>query len=311
MEKTDTTLFSGFNFIGLRYLALIVAAVLAIAATGCYIAFNGFTLGTDFAGGLRVEFTAPASIEELRTSITGNAVSITTLQTGETSSFLLTAPAGDSQDGAIDAYIQPLREKYGTENITIISSSFVGPSVGYGFSLQALRLVSIVALLILVYVAFRFNYIYGIGAIAASIHDILVMLAAVIIFRVPIDLTVMAAFLTILGYSINDTIVIFDRVRENHAAIPEEDLGPVINKSISQCMTRTILTSLTTLFVAIAIFIWAGASLRNFGLLMIIGIVSGTYSSLFVAAPVTYFFWKLSRNKKIKKSHKVLTKEAK
>ena len=311
MEKTGTTLFSGFDFIGLRYLALVIAIILAVAATGCYIGFKGFTLGTDFAGGLRVEFTAPASVEELRTLITGNAVSITTLQTGETSSFLLTAPAGDNQDGAIEAYIQPLREKYGAENITTISSSFVGPSVGYGFSLQALRLVSIVALLILIYVAFRFNYIYGLGAIAASIHDILVMLAAVIIFRIPIDLTVMAAFLTILGYSINDTIVIFDRVRENHAVIPEEDLGPIINKSISQCMTRTILTSLTTLFVAVAIFIWAGASLRSFGLLMIIGIVSGTYSSLFVAAPVTYFFWKLSRNKKTKKSHKVLTKEAK
>ncbi|MGL5253452.1 MAG: protein translocase subunit SecF [Brevinema sp.] len=311
MEKTNTALFSGFDFIGLRRLALVVATVLAVVATGCYISFKGFTLGTDFAGGLRVEFTAPASIEELRTIITGNAVSITTLQTGSMTSFLLTAPATDQQDGAIEAYIQPLREKYGSEEVTIVSSSFVGPSVGYGFSLQALRLVSIVSLLILIYVAFRFNYIYGLGAIASSIHDILVMIAAVIIFRIPIDLTVMAAFLTILGYSINDTIVIFDRVRENHAFIPEEDLAPIINKSISQCMTRTILTSLTTLFVAVAIFIWAGASLRNFGLLMIIGIISGTYSSLFVAAPTTYFFWKLSRKKNEKKSNKVLTKDLK
>lgn len=298
-------LFVNFDFMAKRRIALYLAVILAVVGVISFIAFKGFNLGTDFSGGLRIEFTAPASVNDLRSTITGTGISITTLRIGDTESFLLTAPANKEGENAVDTYLKPIREKYGEENIVILSSSFVGPSVGYGFSLQAIRLVGIVAFLVLIYVAFRFDYIYAVGAIVASLHDIFVMIVVTLALRIPVDLTVTAAFLTILGYSINDTIVIFDRIRENHALIPEEDMAPVINKSISQCLKRTILTSLTTLFVAVAIYIWAGNALQSFGLLMIVGIISGTYSSLFVAAPITYLIWRSRHTKKIKKAMKV------
>lgn len=302
MEYNYKGLFKGFDFLAYRKLALFIALGFCALGIGIYFTNGGFTMGTDFSGGLRVEFTAEgADVGEVRTLITGNGVAITTLQIEGVQSFLLTAPANAQGENATEAYLKPIRDKYGVEKVSILSSSFVGPSVGYDFTLQAIRLVGIVALLILIYVAFRFDYMYGMGAILSSLHDILVMAVVVLFFRIPVDLTILASFLTILGYSINDTIVIFDRIRENHEALPEEDLAPIINKSISQCMVRTILTSLTTLFVAISIYVWAGAALQNFGLMMIVGIVAGVYSSMFVASPITYLLWKAQHDKKHKK----------
>lgn len=306
--QQSSTLFSQINFIGYRYLSLFLFVGFVILGIIGYTLNGGFVLGTDLAGGIRIEFTAPATVEELRDLLPNPSISITTLKDANTGqSFLLTAPADLAQEGSGDYLLDAVKKSFDTNKIQILSSTFIGPSVGQDFSLQALKLISIVSLLILIYVAFRFDFIYGIGAIAASLHDILVILMVIILFKIPVDLTVTAAILTILGYSINDTIVIFDRIRENHALLPEEDMAPIINQSIAQCMVRTLLTSLTTLMVAIAIYIWAGSSLRNFGFLMIIGVISGVYSSIFVASPTTYAVWEMKRNMQ-NKSDKYLTK---
>lgn len=308
MQQKSSNLFSQINFIGYRYISLFLFVGFVILGIIGYKLNGGFVLGTDLAGGIRIEFTAPATVEELRNLLSNSSISITTLKDAHTGqSFLLTAPADLAQDGSGDYLLDVVKKSFDPDKIQILSSTFIGPSVGQDFSFQALKLIAIVSLLILIYVAFRFDFIYGIGAIAASLHDILVILIVIVLFRIPIDLTVTAAILTILGYSINDTIVIFDRIRENHTLLPEEDMAPVINQSIAQCMVRTLLTSLTTLMVAIAIYIWAGSSLQNFGFLMIIGIISGVYSSIFVASPTTYAVWEVKRNMQ-NKSDKYLTK---
>lgn len=295
--QQSSTLFSQINFIGYRYFSLFLFVGFIVLGIIGYTLNSGFVLGTDLAGGIRIEFTAPATVEELRDLLPDPSISITTLKDANTGqSFLLTAPADLAQEGSGDYLLDAVKKSFDPDQIQILSSTFIGPSVGQDFSLQALKLISIVSLLILIYVAFRFDFIYGIGAIAASLHDILVILIVIVLFKIPVDLTVTAAILTILGYSINDTIVIFDRIRENHALLPEEDMAPIINQSISQCMVRTLLTSLTTLMVAVSIYIWAGSSLQNFGFLMIIGIISGVYSSIFVASPITYRVWKMKRN---------------
>ncbi|MGL4677494.1 MAG: protein translocase subunit SecF [Brevinema sp.] len=287
------------DFLSKRMIALILFAILSIV--GVISFFNeGFILGTDFSGGIRIEFSVPeASIQEIRDLITEDQIAITTLAYKDgIQNFLLTAPAELGQDGSGDYLLDSVREQF--KDVTVLSSDYIGPSIGNDFVLQALKLLAIVTALILVYVAFRFDFIYGVGAITALLHDMIILLIFTLLFKIPIDLTILAAFLTILGYSINDTIVIFDRIRENHDLLPNEDFAKIINKSINQSFQRTLLTSITTLFVAGSIYIWSGNILRNFGLLLAIGIISGTYSSIFVASPITYFLW--NKKNKIKKS---------
>ncbi len=280
-----------FDFLGKRLIALSIFIVLLITGIVSYIQ-HGFTLGTDFSGGIRIEFSAPTTVQEARELISEEQISITTLTKNDgTESFLLTAPAEFGDSGSGDYLLDAIREKYNITNVVVLASEYVGPSVGNDFALQSLKLLGIVTGLILVYVAFRFDFIYSVGAITALLHDMIILLIFTVVLKIPIDLTVLAAFLTILGYSINDTIVIFDRIRENHTALAQEDMYKVMNKSINQTLKRTLLTSITTLFVAGAIYIWAGNILQNFGFLLILGILSGTYSSIFVAAPITYFLF--------------------
>lgn len=292
MQVKTQNRFLDIDFLSKRIVALIIFTIVVITGSILYLQ-TGFTLGTDFSGGIRIEFSSPGNVQDLRTTINQEQIALTTLKYSDGSeNFLLTAPASLGKEGSGEYLLDSLKEKYGTDNIVILSANFIGPSVGTDFVQQALKLLSIVTALILVYVAFRFDFLYGMGAISALLHDMIIMMVTTLIFKIPIDLTVLAAFLTILGYSINDTIVIFDRIRENHSILPNEDYAKVINKSIGQSFTRTILTSITTLFVATSIFVWAGSTLKSFGLLLIIGIISGTYSSIFVASPITYLTWK-------------------
>ncbi|MDK2817923.1 MAG: protein translocase subunit SecF [Spirochaetota bacterium] len=294
----ETTNKLNFDFLGKRMIALIIFIVLSITGIISYL-HNGLTLGTDFAGGIRIEFTAPSTVQEIRILIPDTQISITTLtQNNGVESFLITAPSEFEESGSGDHLLNPLRKKYKEANIVVLSSEYIGPSVGNDFAKQALKLLSIVTALILVYVAFRFDFIYGMGAICALLHDMTILLIFTVILQIPINLTILAAFLTILGYSINDTIVIFDRIRENHTLLPQENFYNIINKSISQTLTRTVLTSTTTLFVAGSIYIWSGNILQNFGLLLIIGVITGTYSSIFVAPPISLFLFN--------KTHKII-----
>lgn len=296
MSETTNAVY--FDFIEKRMISLIIFIVLTTLGIVSYFS-NGITLGTDFSGGIRIEFTVPTTVQEIRELVNNDTISITTLSLADgTQSFLLTAPAELAQDGSGDYLLEPIREKFNAEQVAVLASDYVGPSVGDDFIIQSLRLLGIVTLLILVYVAFRFDFVYGVGATMALIHDMVILLIFTVLFKIPVDLTILAAFLTILGYSINDTIVIFDRVRENHNILPQENFNTLINKSITQTLKRTILTSITTLFVATAIYIWSGNILQNFGLLLMVGIISGTYSSIFVAAPISYELWTRKQNKK-------------
>jgi preprotein translocase subunit SecF len=179
-----------------------------------------------------------------------------------------------------------LRAAYGDDQVILKRTDFVGPRLAQQLGSQAIWLIVIALLAILVYMAFRFPLIYGAAAVLALVHDALIMLGFAAVFRIEIDGATIAAVLTILGYSINDTIVIFDRVRENRSLMRESSLETLLDASITQTLGRTVITSSATMMAVLALFLLTSGSMKNFGLLMIVGIVEGTYSTVFIASPI-------------------------
>lgn len=293
-----------FPFIKLSWLPLVFSAAIIIIGIVLYVKNGGFELGIDFLGGARIEtkiLTPGVTIGTVRNifeSVPGDTA-ITTLGAASDQHYLITLSGKEDQVEAGVATIKTtLENAYGASNVTILGSELVGPKMGKEFSKRAIQLLLIVALLILIYVAVRFDFFYGTGGVAALFHDMLVMASFAMFFNIRMDMTIVAAFLTILGYSINDTVVVFDRIREGYNNSPDEDYRYLMEKSIQETLSRTIITSLTTFFVALSITIWGGRVLHDFGLLLCVGILSGTYSSIWIASPITYILKKKLDRKK-------------
>jgi preprotein translocase subunit SecF len=193
------------------------------------------------------------------------------------------------------AAVEDALRKGGLPPFTVVGTEIVGPSVGEDLTSKGTSAMVLSLLGILLYIAFRFQFSFAVGAVVATIHDVLVTFAFLAFFRYDMTLNVIAAILTVTGYSTNDTIVIFDRVRENMRFMRRESLNTVINKSINQTLGRTIITAGTALLSAIALFVFGGEVLRGFAFTMIVGIITGTYSSVFVAAAIVTF-WKRKRD---------------
>lgn len=197
----------------------------------------------------------------------------------------------------ISKLFSEIKEKYKLEDKALISQSNVGPSIGKELKDKALKAFLIATIAMLIYIGIRFEFRFGIAAIVALVHDILITLSVYAVFQVPVNSPFIAAILTILGYSINDTIVIFDRIRENTRKMRGRSFSELTNASITQTLTRSINTVLTTLFTIIAVYIFV-PSVREFTFPLIVGIVSGAYSSIFIASPV----WVILKNKSKKKA---------
>lgn len=197
----------------------------------------------------------------------------------------------------ISKLFSEIKEKYKLEDKALISQSNVGPSIGKELKDKALKAFLIATIAMLIYIGIRFEFRFGIAAIVALVHDILITLSVYAVFQVPVNSPFIAAILTILGYSINDTIVIFDRIRENTRKMRGRSLSELTNASITQTLTRSINTVLTTLFTIVAVYIFV-PSVREFTFPLIVGIVSGAYSSIFIASPV----WVILKNKSKKKA---------
>ena len=179
-----------------------------------------------------------------------------------------------------------LADAFGGETIIFKKSDFVGPQFSRNLTEQTLSLIAVALTLILIYISFRFRFFFAVGAILALVHDVAIMLGVIGTFQLEVTTATTAAILTIIGYSLNDTIVIFDRIRENESLMRDSSFKSIINTSISQSLSRTLITSITTLLAVVAIYIFATGEIKTFALNMIIGVVVGTYSSIFVASPV-------------------------
>ena len=274
-------------------MALIIAGLASLAMKG------GPALSIDFTGGTiaQLQFDKAVDVSELRTKLAEN---------GFESSEIITF--GSPNEVLIKTQFSGANSELESNLRTAIKSEFqvrrvesVGPKIGKELQSDALSAILLSLLMILIYISFRFDRFYAYGSVVALIHDVLITMGVFSLLSIEIDLTIVAAFLTIVGYSLNDTIVVFDRIRENVIKHARESLYTIVNISLNSTMGRTIVTSLTTFVVVLSLFLFGGEVIKNFAFALIVGIFVGTYSSIYVASPVMMYFEKKAIAKKINK----------
>ena len=273
-----------FKFMKYRKIAGIISITLFIISVG-FLFFRGLSLGLDFSGGtlIEVSYETPISLEEVRSSLESNGYADSQVVNFGTNLDVLIKVADQSGNSSVGEDIFNILSNQEIP-IELKRVEFVGPQVGDELRDQGGLGMLIALFMILIYVAFRFQYKFALGAVTALAHDVVIILGLFSIFSWDFDLTVLAALLAVIGYSLNDTIVVSDRIRENFRT--ERVLEPIdmVDLSLNQTLGRTIVTSLTTLLVLFALFIFGGELIRGFSLALIIGVLIGTYSSIYVVA---------------------------
>jgi len=278
-----------FNFMGMRKVTSIVSALLIIFSIST-LSYQGLNLGVDFTGGTLVEVGYPEAVnlDKLRQSFSDSEFNDVTIQYfGSAKEILIRIPA---QQGFNSADVSSkLLDLLSSNNFSaeMRRVEFVGPQVGEELREDGGLAMLYALLCIMVYIAFRFQMRFSVGAVSALIHDVIITLGFFSITRFNFDLTILAALLAVIGYSLNDTIVVFDRVRENFRKIRDKTPVEVFNISLNQTLSRTLMTSFTTLLVLMALFFLGGEIIHGFSMALIFGILIGTYSSIYIASPVT------------------------
>jgi preprotein translocase subunit SecF len=271
------------NFMGVRNVAFAVTMLLTVVALFSWF-YKGLNFGLDFTGGTLIELTyeRPADLHKVREELVASGYTEAVVQSfGATTDLLVRMPGEDPQLGSQVA--EALRKTGADNPVTVKRVEFVGPQVGEELRDQG-GLGMLLALGgVLVYLAFRFQWKFAVGAIVSLIHDVVVTMGILSFFQVTFDLTVLAAVLAIIGYSLNDTIVVFDRVRENFRLLRKASLIENINISTTQTLLRTMATSISTLLAIVALWIFGGDSLHGFSVALFIGVLAGTYSSIYIA----------------------------
>ncbi|HIC17835.1 TPA: protein translocase subunit SecF [Candidatus Poribacteria bacterium] len=289
------------DFLGRRNIGFMLSMVLILAGIISLISHGGPRFGIDFSGGVKIRAKFDqVTKDQLKSKLTELGYPLASIQldlTKKEAIISVTETNVEKGDisvgqtiatGLLSANDSSLKVVTGGLNI-----SEVGPSVGKDLEWAALWSILTSILILLAYISFRFQFQFGVGAIVALIHDVLITLGIFSLLKIEINLPTVAAFLTIIGYSLNDTIVVFDRIRENQKIMKGADDLHILNKSINQSLSRTVITSLTTLTVVLLIYVFstAGEEINTFALALIIGVLIGTYSSIFVASPIVHI-WK-------------------
>lgn len=283
-----------FNIIEKRKIFFIISAIIIVAGIVSFFV-QGFNTDIDFSGGTEITIDLKGDYDEAKLrKIIGSVddVKVASVQkatsTGLNGAIVMVNYIDDDQTKAIKDVVE--KDFPGSK----MSVSSISPKIGEELWQSALASIIAVAILMLIYITFRFEILTGVSAVLALIHDMLVMVSFYTIFQIPVNTSFIAAILTILGYSINATIVIFDRIRENTRFAKKEAFSDIVNRSIWQTLARSINTSLTTLFTLVLLFILGVASIKEFALPLIIGVVCGTYSSVFLAGQ----FWVIFKGNK-------------
>ena len=296
---------SNIDFISNSKFTIFLSSALILASIFSLIINNGPELSIDFKGGtlIAVKYTKPININDLRTKLKSVSISDQNFDFSsaeikhfgnESSVALRIANIEDEPENFSSQLIEVLKNSYPdgypkNKNDFILSIGKVSPKVGSELSGKAIMAIIYALTLILIYISLRFEFVFAIGAIAAIAHDVTITLGIFSILGYEISLPVVAAFLTIVGYSLNDTIVIFDRIRENLKTLKKSSIVDTVNKSINESLSRTIVTSLTTFFVVLILYFFGGEVIRYFSFALIIGVLVGTYSSIFVASLIVVY----------------------
>ena len=281
-----------FNFMGKSKLAMIFSVIFVLASYAVLMT-KGLNYGVDFAGGtvVQVKYDTTAPIDKMRAALKGNELfagaSISEFGSPDEVVIRMKTTTGSVTTDIGDETRTALKE---TGNYEIRRVDIVGPTVGAELKEKGVTSLLLAILGILMYVAFRFEWRFAVASIVALVHDVSIALGAVALFQIDVNLDVLAGLLTILGYSLNDTIIVFDRIREGVTKNRSMDLEETINESITRTLARTTLTSLTTFFVVFTLFAYGGEIIHPFAFTLLVGVVVGTYSSIFVASPILLQF---------------------
>ena len=274
------------EFMKVRKWGYILSALLMVISL-FFIITKGFNWGLDFTGGVVFDthFSQSANLEQIRSKLHENGIESPVVQTtGSVQDVMIRLPASNN-DSTIGEHVKSMLQNV-DKDIQIRSIEFVGPNVGEELAQGAVYATLATLAMVLIYVGSRFEWRLGFGSIASLAHDVIITLGVFSALQIEIDLTFVAAILSVVGYSINDSIVVFDRVRENFRKIRRLDTIDIIDISLTQTLSRTIITSVTTLVVVMALFFFGGPSIHNFSLALLVGIGFGTYSSIFVAIAI-------------------------
>lgn len=289
---------TNIDFIGFRKKMLVLSLMFVLLGVVGFvmIAIGKANLSVDFTGGtqLQVKFDGKVSIGELRNALVNGGINDVQIQeiSGTNEFFIKTKLSDTEQEKIQDKLNAILSSEFKTANFQMLGSNMVGSTVGNQLKKNAIIAIVVSLACIIIYIAWRFTFVFGIAATIATFHDVLAVLGVFYVLQMEMNILFITALLTIAGYSLTDTVVVFDRIRENMAKMKsKKDLSDVINRSINEVLSRTIVTSLTTLIAIGAILILGGKVLFDFSFALFIGVLVGTYSSVFVASPLI-FMWR-------------------
>ncbi|MFT5784319.1 MAG: preprotein translocase subunit SecF [Candidatus Krumholzibacteriia bacterium] len=294
------------NFVGGMKPAFSASAFLVLLSIVLMLIHGGPRLSIDFTGGtvLQVKVAPAPAVQDIRSALEARGyqgVQVTGF--GSSDEFLITFTAPEVAEGeevatldAAQLLLNELREGLAGADIELRRQESVGPKIGGELRTAAANSIVVALALIVLYITFRFIFRYGVAAIMALVHDVTLTLGIFSLMDFEVSLSIIAAFLTIIGYSLNDTIVVFDRIRENMKTRRKETYREVVNRSINECLSRTVLTSVTTFFVAATLYVVGGPVIHDFAFALCFGVVVGTYSSMFIAATVLVWWSERGRN---------------
>jgi preprotein translocase subunit SecF len=297
--RPDTT----FDFVGKNRIAVFVSLIVIIAGIISLIVKGGPEYGIDFAGGtlIQVQFNEQTEVADIRGALQGLPLgSFNVQQFGdETGEFLIRTAEANSELQQLSHQVRgALEAKFGAGQVEVRRTEMVGSLVGKELREKGLLALFYAMAGTLIYISWRFEFCFAVGAVVALLHDVLITLGFFSLFGKEMDLTTIAAVLTIIGYSLNDTIVVYDRIRENLGKYRGESFAAIVNRSLNETLSRTILTSGTTLLVVAALFLFGGTVINSFAFALLVGIIAGTYSSIFVASALI-IFWEAKRPRKV------------
>jgi preprotein translocase subunit SecF len=276
------------NFVGRLKYAIAFSVVLTII---CIISifWKGLNYGIDFAGGtlVQIKFHKAASADDIRKVLNQIGIDDSVIQPFGADEVIIRTAKSSTEIKSLSGKIEDsLNAAYGKDAFQVQRVEVVGPKVGKDLTQKAILAVIFSWVGMLIYIAFRFEFRHAVGGLVGVVHDVIITVGVFSIFNIEFTLTIVAALLTIIGYSIHDTIVVFDRVRENVRKNTKKDLPTIMNESINQTLSRTILTSFTVVLVVAVLFFFGGAVIHDFAFALLVGVIFGTYSSVFIAAPV-------------------------
>ncbi|NLN97815.1 MAG: protein translocase subunit SecF [Eubacteriaceae bacterium] len=278
---------NNFKIIEKTKIWFILSGLMLLLTIGSFLV-QGLNYGIDFLGGtiITIDLHQHFKTEDARKIVDPYDKGADITYAGDDKTNIIIGTKENLDEKQRKEIFEGFKKEYGLEDKDLLSIDTISPTIGGETAKNAALASTVVVVMILVYITFRFQFFFGLAAVSALIHDVIIMIGVYSFFRIPVNSPFIAAILTILGYSINDTIVVFDRIRENSRLYKKMDVDELVNRSINQSLRRSVNTTLTTLMAVTSLYIFGGVAIRDFALPLIVGLIIGCYSSIFVASPI-------------------------